>query len=222
MAPNTLAWLYWNPSREIFTIPWMNHPIAWYGFFFVLGFMLGYFIITPFFTQFLKESKTLSRLDIESWPRLLEYFQDRKPSSLAYQIWQRMNTSTQVQLKTLHSHSAIPLTMKNSILATFNTFWQHSSLQREELENDFKGAIAPVRQTGIFLVDRLCWFLVIGTLIGARLGAVFFYDWSYYQSHPMEIFKVWKVGLASHGLEYCLLFIFTIFISKNRSLILLF
>jgi phosphatidylglycerol---prolipoprotein diacylglyceryl transferase len=49
------------------------------------------------------------------------------------------------------------------------------------------------------LVDSLFLFVVIGTVIGARLGHVFFYDWAYYKDHPGEIIKIWHGGLASHG-----------------------
>ncbi|MFA5815292.1 MAG: prolipoprotein diacylglyceryl transferase [Bacteroidales bacterium] len=49
------------------------------------------------------------------------------------------------------------------------------------------------------LVDSLFLFVVIGTVIGARLGHVFFYDWGYYSKHPVEIIKIWHGGLASHG-----------------------
>ncbi|MCX6224341.1 MAG: prolipoprotein diacylglyceryl transferase [Bacteroidia bacterium] len=49
------------------------------------------------------------------------------------------------------------------------------------------------------LVDSLFLFVVLGTVIGARLGHVFFYDWGYYSKHPAEILKIWHGGLASHG-----------------------
>lgn len=55
------------------------------------------------------------------------------------------------------------------------------------------------KQTAYHLEDRMCWFAVIGTVIGARLGDVFFYHWPYYREHPLEIIKVWNGGLASHG-----------------------
>ncbi len=48
-------------------------------------------------------------------------------------------------------------------------------------------------------IDSLFLFVVIGTVIGARLGHVFFYDWAYYKENPAEIIKVWHGGLASHG-----------------------
>lgn len=49
------------------------------------------------------------------------------------------------------------------------------------------------------LIDQLVWYAILGTLIGARLGEVFFYDYSYYLAHPLSIFKIWEGGLASHG-----------------------
>ena len=48
-------------------------------------------------------------------------------------------------------------------------------------------------------LDRLSWYLFIGMLIGARLGHVFFYEWSYFKTHPSKILAVWEGGLASHG-----------------------
>lgn len=48
-------------------------------------------------------------------------------------------------------------------------------------------------------VDSLFLFVVIGTVIGARLGHVFFYDWAFYKENPGEIIKIWHGGLASHG-----------------------
>lgn len=48
-------------------------------------------------------------------------------------------------------------------------------------------------------VSSLFFYVIIATIIGARLGHVFFYDWSYYSHHLSEIPKVWQGGLASHG-----------------------
>ena len=47
--------------------------------------------------------------------------------------------------------------------------------------------------------DSLFLYVVIATVVGARLGHVLFYDPGYYFSHPIEILKTWKGGLASHG-----------------------
>lgn len=48
-------------------------------------------------------------------------------------------------------------------------------------------------------VDSLFITVVICTIVGARLGHVFFYAWDYYSQHTSEIFKIWEGGLASHG-----------------------
>lgn len=53
---------------------------------------------------------------------------------------------------------------------------------------------APDSWIGILLL----WTLA-GTVIGARLGHVVFYEWDYYSQHLSEIPMVWHGGLASHG-----------------------
>jgi len=48
-------------------------------------------------------------------------------------------------------------------------------------------------------LDNLLIYILIGTVIGARLMHCFAYEPEYYLAHPLEILKVWKGGLASHG-----------------------
>lgn len=48
-------------------------------------------------------------------------------------------------------------------------------------------------------VGSLFIYVVVATIVGARLGHVFFYDWSYYSQHLADIPKIWEGGLASHG-----------------------
>ncbi len=61
-------------------------------------------------------------------------------------------------------------------------------------------------------------FVFIGTVLGARLGHVFFYDWDYYKDHVAEIFQIWRGGLASHGAVIGIslaLWIYSRFVSKR-------
>ncbi len=58
----------------------------------------------------------------------------------------------------------------------------------------FKHEGAPERWLGILLM-----WTVAGTIIGARLGHVFFYEWDLYRLNPIKILYVWEGGLASHG-----------------------
>lgn len=111
-----IAWFYWNPDPEIFRLPYLDHPLRWYGLFFVLGFIVGYFLIFSIFKELLNQEKRLNASDL-----------------------------------------------------------------------------------ALGLADRLTWFVVGGTIIGSRLGHVFFYEWPRYRSHPIDIFKIWEGGLASHG-----------------------
>jgi prolipoprotein diacylglyceryl transferase len=48
-------------------------------------------------------------------------------------------------------------------------------------------------------MNSLFIYVVLGTIIGARLGHVLFYDPAYYLANPAKIFAVWEGGLASHG-----------------------
>lgn len=58
----------------------------------------------------------------------------------------------------------------------------------------FKHEGAPEKWLGTLLM-----YVVIATIVGARLGHVFFYEWPYYSQHPGDIIKIWEGGLASHG-----------------------
>ena len=48
-------------------------------------------------------------------------------------------------------------------------------------------------------VERLTLYMVIATIIGARVGHCLFYDPVYYLSNPLKILYIWEGGLASHG-----------------------
>ena len=48
-------------------------------------------------------------------------------------------------------------------------------------------------------LDDLLFYGMLGVILGGRLGQVIFYEPGYYFSHPLEIFAVWKGGMAFHG-----------------------
>ncbi|MCB1180810.1 MAG: prolipoprotein diacylglyceryl transferase [Chlamydiia bacterium] len=91
----------------------------------------------------------------------------------------------------------------------------------EQLKNDCPNKPQTwVKRLSVNLTDRLTLLVIIGTLIGARLGHVFFYGWTYYVSHPVDILKIWEGGLASHGGAVGILLaigIFTFQHKKNHS-----
>jgi prolipoprotein diacylglyceryl transferase len=47
--------------------------------------------------------------------------------------------------------------------------------------------------------DKLFLYVVIAATIGARLGHCLFYEPARYLANPIDIFKIWEGGLASHG-----------------------
>lgn len=47
--------------------------------------------------------------------------------------------------------------------------------------------------------ESLAVYVFVGTIVGARLGHVLFYDPAYYLANPTKIFVTWEGGLASHG-----------------------
>ncbi len=49
------------------------------------------------------------------------------------------------------------------------------------------------------LLDQLSMYMLIATVVGARLGHVMFYEPASYLAHPLDILKIWQGGLASHG-----------------------
>ncbi len=53
--------------------------------------------------------------------------------------------------------------------------------------------------TDIAWLDAMLMYVMVGTVVGARLGHCLFYEPSHYLSHPIDILKVWEGGLASHG-----------------------
>lgn len=65
-------------------------------------------------------------------------------------------------------------------------------------------------------LDRLLVYIFVGTVIGARLGHCLIYEPDYFLSNPIEILKIWKGGLASHGGTVGVLLAFFIFIKRNK------
>ena len=80
----------------------------------------------------------------------------------------------------------------------------------------FKHEGAPERWLGILLI-----YVVIATIVGARLGHVFFYEWDVYRADPIKILYIWEGGLASHGGTVAIIIaviLFSVFVTKKSPL----
>ena len=49
------------------------------------------------------------------------------------------------------------------------------------------------------IFEDLIIYLIIGIVLGGRLGYVFFYNFNYYSSNFAEIFKIWEGGMSFQG-----------------------
>ncbi|MDI3503310.1 MAG: phosphatidylglycerol---prolipoprotein diacylglyceryl transferase [Candidatus Cloacimonadota bacterium] len=47
--------------------------------------------------------------------------------------------------------------------------------------------------------ESIIFYLMLGVIIGGRIGYVLFYNLMYYLAHPLEIFAVWEGGMSFHG-----------------------
>jgi prolipoprotein diacylglyceryl transferase len=65
-------------------------------------------------------------------------------------------------------------------------------------------------------VDVITLYMIIGTVVGARLGHTLFYQPEYYLSNPIEILKIWEGGLASHGATIGILLALWLFSRKQQ------
>lgn len=66
------------------------------------------------------------------------------------------------------------------------------------------------------LLDELSMYMLIATVVGARLGHVLFYEPASYLAHPLDILKIWQGGLASHGAAIGIIFALYLFSRKTR------
>lgn len=67
----------------------------------------------------------------------------------------------------------------------------------------------------IGLLDRLATYVVLGTVIGARLGHVLFYEPASYLKDPISILYIWQGGLASHGAAIGILLALWLFVRQS-------
>lgn len=80
----------------------------------------------------------------------------------------------------------------------------------------FKHEGAPERWLTTLLI-----YVVIATIVGARLGHVFFYEWDIYSQDPIRILYFWEGGLASHGGTIAIILaviLYSIFVTRKSPL----
>ncbi len=64
--------------------------------------------------------------------------------------------------------------------------------------------------------DDYLSYLIIGIILGGRLGYIFIYNLSFYINNPLDIFKIWQGGMSFHGGLIGVIFASIIFAKKNN------
>jgi phosphatidylglycerol---prolipoprotein diacylglyceryl transferase len=193
----SFGWFFWDPDRVLFTVPIIGRPIMWYGAFFVLGFILAYILIVPMVKNVLLQTKKITQRDISNWQILCNELKlgSKAPDTLSYKIFQKLNRQNRDEIIALEQKNVISKNLQNSLLEALNEL----PVNRLDLEKNFPKGMNSAKDLSLFFIDRLTWYIVFGTIIGARLGHVFFYDWPLYRDNLWKIPMVWEGGLASHG-----------------------
>jgi phosphatidylglycerol:prolipoprotein diacylglycerol transferase len=64
--------------------------------------------------------------------------------------------------------------------------------------------------------DDFISYLIIGIIIGGRLGYVLFYNFNYYINNIVDIFKIWQGGMSFHGGLLGIIVASILFAKKNN------
>jgi len=187
-----VAWFFWNPSRDVFTIPLIHHPLKWYGLLFVTGFVVGYWIFLSMLVTYLKLEQSLKIRDISSWPKFLATLRTIKEAK-EHPLYKLVATLPQKFLEQPTDEN------KKTLLVTLNSGSKALRMDRAGFSLFFPECVYSLRAVALGLADKLIWYVIAGTIIGARLGHVFLYEWPRYRDHLSDIVKIWEGGLASHG-----------------------
>jgi phosphatidylglycerol:prolipoprotein diacylglycerol transferase len=66
------------------------------------------------------------------------------------------------------------------------------------------------------LFDDLISYIIIGVVLGGRLGYIIFYNLSYYSKNLLEVFMIWEGGMSFHGGLLGVIIATYIFSKKNN------
>ena len=64
--------------------------------------------------------------------------------------------------------------------------------------------------------DDYITYLILGIIIGGRLGYVIFYNFEYFSNNFMDVFKIWQGGMSFHGGLLGIIFVTIWFAKKNN------
>ncbi len=204
----SVAVFFWDPNPEVFTLPFLHLPILWYGLCFALGFIVGFpifvSILERFFIQkpYFEEREILGDLQIPG----LQGPAPKGPAALIHALNEWLVSPAQV---------LEPILPRKKALFGWNSLHSQEALRRLKLEQLFPKALLSLHKQAVMLTDRLVIYLVIATVVGARVGHYLFYE---NPSDYLEIFAIWQMrGLASHGAAIAIVLATALFAYRYRA-----
>ncbi len=65
--------------------------------------------------------------------------------------------------------------------------------------------------------DDYLTYVILGIIVGGRLGYILFYNLNYYLNNFIDIFKIWQGGMSFHGGVLGIIFVTIVFSKKNNN-----
>jgi len=197
--------MHWDPKPELFTLPILGWPILWYSLFFAAGFVFGFPIFAGILQRFFLQRPEFLERDVVgplSHPRL----SDKRGLSAV--------------VKALNEWLFSDDPIETVVSSRFARSSMHPSLalRRLQLEALFEKGLLSLKRQAIVLTDKMVLYMVVATVLGARLGHFLFYETpSSYLSHPLEILQVWNGGLSSHGAAVAIVVALCVYVYRYKN-----
>lgn len=217
-----LAWLYWNPRKEVLTLPLIDHPIAWYGVLFALGFLGAFYLFKMIAKKYYSFDPYFSFSDLEQVSLFIAMCQESRHEPVAHAFLYSLPEPLRETIYYCDTSKPIDESLNKSLLFGLNHYLEQQGefklQQRKLLEDFFVGCLGKISDKIQLLSDKVFIYGVVGVVVGARLGHILFYEnLEYFIKNPLSIFKTWEGGLASHGGLIGLIVMLLVFAKKYHN-----
>jgi len=195
---NNTDYIVWNTDPVAFTIPEISLPfsISIYGL--ILTAVIYYFTSRSFWPALKHKPSKTNDINIPAWKQLLLIFGSLIVGQLPFLV---INSPSFSSIGPIQPYWYGVMFASGFIFGYSLTgkLYRDAGRTQEEL-------------------DRILIYVLIATVIGARLGHVIFYDLEYYLRNPMLIPAVWQGGLASHGAAIAILIAMYLYVKRTPNM----
>ncbi|MES2273799.1 MAG: prolipoprotein diacylglyceryl transferase [Chlamydiota bacterium] len=199
-----LASIFWDPKPELFIVPILHWPILWYGILFALGFLVGFTLFVGLLTRYFLNDPFYLSADIQK----MDPFKQKDKREVAEALNEQISRGD-----SLGRNPSYEKFVESSC-----ALHPKRALARLNLDEKLGAAVLSLRRKAVLITDRLTVYMIVATVLGARLGHFIFYERpSTYLKDPWEILRVWEGGLASHGAVIAIVLAMILFSYRIRN-----